>query len=197
MKRNNRFVILILLVLFLSSASCAEESFSFRNGIHFGMTSEELIQTEKENEQVDENEWENFKLGNWIVLGPEERIAVSQYEAYLRYLLADDHMQAAIYLFSEDTSVPSETEYQYICYALSTVYGEADTVLASEVVTLVDEFERGGFHESDIKEAYKWAKTNVVIYQFYYGKEDFIILYSNPNYDYSSFNSRFVNVTGL
>lgn len=197
MKRKIRFVMIILLILFVFSASCAEESFSFRNGIQFNMTSKELMQKEKENGQIDEKEWQNIEMGNWIGLVPTKKIPVSQYETILYYMLSDDHMQAVVYGFYEDTSVPTETKYRYLSYALSTVYGEVDTVSASEVVSFMDTFVQGFYHESDIKEAVKWTKSDVVIYQFYYSEENFVILYSNPNFDYSSVNRSLVNVNGL
>ena len=112
-------------------------------------------------------------------------------------MLSDDHMQAAVYDFYGDETDATTEKYKNLSYALSTVYGENEAASASEISHLMDAFVQGFYHESDITEAVKWSKPNVVIYQFYYGPNSFVILYSNPNYDYSTVNSSTVNVNGL
>ncbi|MBR2822403.1 MAG: hypothetical protein IKE24_01745 [Clostridia bacterium] len=198
MKQRFETMLVFFLVLLGVSASCAEEGvFTFRNGIQFGMTSDKIIETEKGNGQIDEADWLKSEMGNWTALTTNRRIEVSQYEAYLYYMLSNDHMQAAIYDFYGDTSKTPSVQYENMRYALSTVYGESETAPAAEIVNIMDSFVQGMYHEPNIVDAVKWQKNNVFIYQFFYGKDSFVILYLNPNYDYNSVNSSLVNVNGL
>lgn len=199
MRKWQIFVVLCLLVLCISFSACTEEEpFSFRNGIQFGMSLEELKQKEKENGNLDDSIWASVEIGNWKMFGTHVPVEVSNYKANLIYLLANDCMEAAGYDFNDISAEESVGDaFKYIRQALSAVYGENEPVAASKIVELMDAFSQGFYSEADIREAVKWELSTVMIYQFYYDEDQFVVMYIDPKFDYASVNKSTVNVNGL
>ena len=189
--------VIIVVAALICSFACAEEAaeFSFRSGISFGMSWEDIMLKEHESVQVRGDDWESQWFGNWLIMGTDTKVKVSKYEAYLYYLLADDQMRSAVYDIY-DTPDDITDAFDYITNALSSVYGEAEAAPASEALGVTDAINPGFYQESDLRHTMKWQTAGVLIYQFYYDDHSFVIWYLDPNFDMSEVNGGF-NTDGL
>lgn len=171
--------------------------FSFRNGITFGMSENEVRQTEEKNGQVDQDNWSSEEVSSWYVIYPKDRIKVSSYEGALMYFFQNDQMEAAAYDIHPDNI---STAYETITEAITKVYGESKAIDPATVADLMDCFIQGYYTESDIDSPLLWELDNVCIYQFYYGTDSFVVFYINPDWDYHKStieDNETVDITGL
>lgn len=139
--------------------------FSFRNGIAFGMTKEEIIRKEAENSEIQEDEWRYNEMPGWLIMVPAEEVPVSDYTAKLEYLLANDQLQLACYDFYQS----NEKTYLMITEALSAVYGPYQYVYPSTIIDFMKSISQEyPYEEHDIRSSMVWELDNVIIYQWCY-----------------------------
>ncbi len=194
------FLILVLVTAAFLVPSTAEEpgaesSFSFRSGVIFGMSKEQLVRTESENGEVGEQEWEYAEMDNLQGLISSKPVRVSDYETPVVYILFEDRMQLAGYDFTEGT----EIMFDEIRAALDAVYGEGKSIAAGDVCSFMNSVVPDSYSESDVLSPFAWETDNVTIYLYCFGGTDhFMILYTNPFFDYArSSEPAAVNTTGL
>ena len=195
-RKSQLLIILIIIITMFTMPVFSEEStrFSFRNGISFGMSEEELIQTEEKQNQVDKTSWHSGVVNNWrVIMTLDTKVKVSSYEALISYYLADNKMEVAAYGFFNNVN---ETMYDTISKAVTAVYGEGKPVTAKEIMTRMDCIVTDESIESEISHGFIWELENVVIYQYYLGDDSFILLYTNPNFDYES-TKRHIDTIGI
>ena len=187
MKKTITAILLMVLCFTVFSSLCEEAAtFSFRNGVMFGMSEEEIKKIEADYNQVDLESWESTEISAWQVLLANTK--VSSYDSNLMYFFTNDQMEAAFYDFS---SFDEDNPFNAIAAALSEEYGEKESIEPKEIIKLMDYFSPGFYSESDIKSPYVWYQDGVNVYQFYYDNNDdvsddnFAICYFNPAWDYS------------
>ena len=190
MLRGYKTTFLLFVVMVFLSLSANAESFVFRNGISFGMNEDSIIKIEETNNQISADEWYRGNISAGYILQSGVKVKVSSYDATIFYFFSDGKMEAAwydLYVADDETK-----KYETIFNAISSVYGEGEPIEAGKIVRLMDFFAPGILNASDVKESRVWQRENVVIYQFYYDTNSFIVIYSDPSYKYEN-----VDITGI
>ncbi len=200
MKRTKLLFLLALVCAVILAAAPALASgtapFSFRNGICFGMSEQEIIQTEAANGEVDQDAWESsdmsFQSPGLSLLASKTTVKVSTYDAVVGYFLVSDQMQGAAY----DFAAGSSAMYQDLSAALTAVYGAPQTVdfdvVAQALHRLVPSVNNNA-PAGAAPDVPAWQLDNVTIYLFYYDTDMLGILYLNPDFS----GSQPVNTTGI
>ena len=136
----------VVTVLLLSGTAYGKEAeaFSFRNGITFGMSEEEVIQMEASKNQLDEDVWSETELGEWKLIGANYQASYGGYETSLVYLFYDECMQVAAYDFTE---IETEEEYDILEEQISEEYGESIDVSSEDIVQKMDLIVEDFYHE--------------------------------------------------
>ena len=176
-KRLTSFILVLIIATAAAAVPALSEGtapFSFRNGITFGMTPDQIVQTEEAANQVQPDSWRDGQIGTWYVASSNQ-VAVSQYTANLMYFFGENQMEMAAYDFSSGTT---EEMYKNLTNAYCTVYGASESVEPAEIVQVMDCFIQGFYTEENISSALAWRQKNVTIYQFYYGPDAFVVLYN-------------------
>ncbi len=116
MKTSGIAALLLALVLLLGAVlpSFAEGGFTFRNGLHWGMTNEEVLQAEGNPNVVG-----SASIGSHIQY-TQVRTTLSKFSVYGSYFFVDDGLALAEFFGKASTE-----DVDYLINALSMVYGEA------------------------------------------------------------------------
>ena len=181
--RKTLFIVVVMFILSLFLPAFAEEteSFSFRNGIMFGMNKDQIIAIEEEKNEIPSESWKTNEFENWLGLTPESRVPVGRYNAVLTYMLTDEQMEVAAYDFYTYNDAVFEETFNY----LSELYGSSTETSSADIVKLLDCF-APGFTESDIAHGLSWKVSNGDILLFYYNPSSFLIIFTNSEWDYYS-----------
>ena len=182
-KMIRRSWILIFLLLLMGSAGAegvippdfwAKETaaptagFSFRGGIAWNMSKEQVRSTEK-------IELTDRSNGNWSILYPLERVEVSRYQADLVYMFHEDRLKMITYDFG---NAGTAADFAYLSGALDSVYGEHTEPDASVVVTIMDQIYPGYYTAERIHEIRGWSSgEDTWLYLYYYAENAYGILY--------------------
>ena len=198
MKKIKTLLLITLILIMTASAVSALASgtppFSFRNGVCFGMSAQEIIQLEAANSQVEQDAWDTTDMSGQApglsLLMAQTMVKVSTYDATLGYFLSNDRMQGAAY----DFPICTDDMYQDLTAALSAVYGDSQRlsfdVLVQDLQRLVPSVYDNAPSGYGVR---AWQLENVTIYLFYYDDDMFGILYLNPDLD----SSPAVDTTGV
>ncbi len=118
-------VILLAAMMLCMSVACAEaaEVFTFRNGLHWGMTPAEVLAAEARAAADDESEVSYTAMA--ILL---EDLALSKFEADISYLFVGGKL-AALEIDPELWLEYDAEDIEYLKQALSIVYGPVDETL--------------------------------------------------------------------
>lgn len=187
MKKAKTLVTLLMiftLLLYIFPVSAEGSAFSFRNGISFGMSAEQLMEAEAAGNGISTDSWDFEMLYEWQAM-TTSYIPVSDYEALFLYLLYNNEMEMACYNFTGN----DEGEFEALSAALSSLYGEAKATPSEVIAGVMDLFSPGFYSPSDITSGLTWKTDSVVIYQFFFAENQFAIVYMNPYYDYSAVNA--------
>lgn len=193
-----RFIAMILVCLFACSmlgayaeaapetttetAAAASEGFSFRNGITWGMTPDEVRSAEG-------REDDSFREDGGIAALTYGYTDVSKYTAdYLLYLFSDNKLVEATYIF---TSSWSPATAKYINGALTQLYGDPTEMTADEISSEMSFY--SGFDGSAITSASGWTTENALIRIAIDSELD--ITYLDPEFTGSAFSN--YNTAGL
>ena len=113
--------ILLAALMFCTCFACAEESaFTFRNGLHWGMTPDEVLAAEGRTEY-----WDFDELSYTASTGELEDLMVSKFEADITYLFVNGQL-ACLEIGLDLWHEYDAEDIEYLKQALSIVYGEAD-----------------------------------------------------------------------
>ena len=125
------FAILSTVLILLTCAACAKDSvFTFRNGLRWGMTPDEVLAAKNRTHYTDTEQISRSALACEL-----DDLTVSKFTADLSYLLvggklAGVHVNPHLFI-SKDTEAA-----EYLKQALIAVYGEVDATLpASSAIT--------------------------------------------------------------
>ena len=155
-----------------NEGDAAPYAFTFRNGITWASTVEEVQQLEQ---QVDDEEADSSKNGAFTGLVFTNK-RVSDYAGTLIFLFKDDVLQ----LISYDLSDFGEPDFLHLLAALKTVYGPSTMVEAGAAFRLIDAAAPGARQLEDFSDAQGWALTDgTQILTGYYSSGSIYVLYLN------------------
>lgn len=159
-----------------------EGGFSFRDGITFGMTAEEIKAAEARNTQTSDDSWRSMDLNGWYVFGTATNLPVGDFEAPSLYFAAEGKMQAASYDFQHHAS---DDVFSGVRSMLSSQYGESKLADSADLAALMDCFSPGFYTAEDIRDGAAWQAEGAEIYQFWYNSDSFVVFCINPAYDFT------------
>ena len=162
-----------------------ESDFSFRNGIRWGMSPEEVRALE--NAEMTER-----TLGDLSVLVTVSPVKVSLYTADLVFMFYQNRLKMINYEFQYDGSM---VRYQYLTGALCSVYGESRDPGTYLIKAQMDRIYPDRYTQDWIREAHAWAaQDGTAVYQYFFTTGAYAILYTCP--ELSGQNSEY-DVSGL
>lgn len=152
--------------------STPSESFTFRGGITWGMSREEVTALEKE------ASFSEIDLGNYLSLSSSGPVRLSRYEANLAYLFSGDTLVMAAYGINESSPEVSEGLKQ----AYDTKYGEEQEASVEVFYGLLQKTGALPFSEEDIREStlYRWDAAGGTQVWMVLENESLVILYVSP-----------------
>lgn len=164
----------------------ASGSFRFRGGITWGMTADQVQQTER-TPMIERTQ------DQWAILYTQNRVEVSRFTADLVFMFRENSLKMITYDFGTGTG---DSSYGYLVGALSAVYGEGMTPEAAQIVALMDQIYPGFYTAEGLKNPHQWiAGDGTVIYLYYYADGAYAILYASP--DMTAPGSGNYNTSGL
>ena len=162
----------------------AQSGFSFRNGVFFGMSMEEVIRLERE---ISPDVHMSTREINGVSLLYFDFVEVSNTKAPLYYAFFHDQLVLMNYDFYRYGEASNESDYAYLTEALSAVYGEKNSADNHEILTVMDWIVPDVYTLDSFQQSWVWRADGVTVFQMYYQKDTFAILYVNPALDDSFF----------
>ena len=168
-----RLFAVLLIVFMLIGSALAEgtgSSFVFRDGVRWGMTTDEVKSCES---TAPFSEGGSADALNHLHYGP---VTIGKWEdAYLEYLLTQNYLSCIIY-----TNIPG-AQHTYLHGALSSKYGDSISVKAEEISSLLKSFNKTADYGS-ITQGSQWQLPDgTCIFQFMYLDSTFIV-YVAPSF---------------
>ncbi len=146
-------------------------AFSFRGGITWNMTREQVRSLESGLEMTERSQ------GSWAVLYPLSQVEVSRFRADLVYMFYADQLKMITYDFG---SGGTAADYTYLTGALDSVYGDHAEPDSSVVVSIMDQIYPGYYTAGNLHSVRSWtAGEDTWIYLYYYTQTAYGILYVN------------------
>ena len=187
MNRKRIAAALLALALILVSAQAAAESggistirdlvmgekkaFSFRSGVAWGMTPEQVAATE-------DLAMEQRTSSDWAVMITAEPAQVSRFSADLVYIFYQNALRMITYQFQQDCST---LNYQYLTGALSVKYGDGKEASPAVIKGWMDRIYQNYYRQDLIRNALEWsAEDGTSIFLYYYTESAYAILYVCP-----------------
>ena len=148
-----------------------KEAFSFRNGVSWGMTPEQVS-------ALEEMPMEQRTSADWAVMITVEPAPVSRFSADLVYIFYQNALRMITYQFQQDCST---LNYQYLTGALSVKYGESKEAKPAVIKGWMDRIYQNYYRQELIRNALEWnAEDGTSIYLYYYTENAYAILYVCP-----------------
>ena len=158
--RQRIISLLLVLALCLGTTALAEERFTFRNGIHLGMTYEEIVSAEgREPDDMYDN---ILTYGSVNLCGLDG-------DTYLAYYLdCDGKLDTAVYC-NEDNGIEMN---EYMKGAISSVYGQCRSSTAKELSDALQDYYVWFADESDwhIMNVLRWDMGDIYVYYANYSR---------------------------
>ena len=145
-----------------ASAADASQPFTFRNGVTFGMTKEEVLATEGNPEIDDDEAGEEEMNGRMIGFLEIEDVDFEGMEADAEYAFVDDSMTFCGY----ELDLETDEEYQKVVDALSAQFGPAQEGDAERLNRLMEILTgQTGYYETLIRDgkSNSWATDTLFI----------------------------------
>ncbi len=162
-------------------------AFTFRGGVQWEMSAEEVRTAEaewSEAHSVEEEEPQEAAMGQWTALG-YAGAPVSKFKANLLiYLLLDDRLESITYDFSQLPAEELSDTFNYLVGALGSVYGELEAADKRNLLDFLDSVNKGFYTEEDIRNCMlRTLPDGTLVYIFYYSSAEFCIMYVNGAFD--------------
>ena len=165
-----------------ATATPAPNAFRFREGIRWGMNTQQVKALETE--QMIER-----SMQNWSVMLTSGKVVVSRYTADLVFMFREDRLQMISYEFPQGT----QESFLYLTGALNTVYGEKTETDPQKIKTMMDTINPDRYQTEKISQAYSWTYGDgTTIYLYYFSAADYAITYVSPE-----MGSRIYQTNGL
>ena len=147
------------------------KAFSFRNGIRWDMTTEQ-IRTLENVPMTDRSSSE------WSVMITAEKVKVSRFTADLVFMFYQDQLKMITYEFQSDGST---LDYQYLLGALCSVYGESQNADGIVIKRMMDQIYPDRYRTDWIREGKMWNLTDGThIFLYFFSNNAYAILYTCP-----------------
>lgn len=159
---------------FRDLASSEKKPFSFRNGVRWNMTPQQVS-------VIEDSQMEQFFSGEWSVLMTAAPVQVSRFTADLVYIFQRESLRMITYEFQTNCSM---LNYQYLTGALCAVYGESMEANPAIIKGWMDRVYPDRYTTEWIRDGKEWsAEDGTYIYLYYYTKEKdkYAILYASPD----------------
>ena len=185
-----KFLTVILALMMLSAAGSASAvgfgllstpvpqateqipAFTFRNGISWNMTTEQVstLETAPMNERTS---------GEWSVMMTAEKVAVSRFAADLVFIFRQNQLRMITYEFNYNND--SVISFYYLIGALEFKYGKSQDAEPQIVKNLMDRIDPNHYRTERIQQVHAWTdKDGTGIYLYYFDTDRFAILYASP-----------------
>ena len=185
-----KFLTVILALMMLSAAGSASAAgfgllstpvpqateqipaFTFRNGISWNMTTEQVstLETAPMNERTS---------GEWSVMVTTEKVAVSRFAAELVFIFRQNQLRMITYEFNYNND--SVISFYYLIGALEFKYGKSQDAEPQTVKNLMDRIDPNHYRTERIQQVHAWTdKDGTGIYLYYFDTDRFAILYASP-----------------
>lgn len=159
-------------------------AFSFRNGVCWDMTSEQVCL--QENVPMSER-----SSGEWSVMITEEKVKVSRYTADLVFMFRQNQLKMITYEFESDGSM---LDYQYLLGALCSVYGENQNADGTVIKRMMDQIYPDRYRTDWIREGKMWTLSDGThIFLYFFSNNAYSILYTCPQLTVQNSNGYEVN----
>ena len=152
------------------TATPAPNAFRFRNGIRWGMSTQQVkaLETEPMSERT---------MQSWAVMLTDGKVSVSRFAADLVFMFREDRLMMISYEFTKAL----QDDFLYLSGALSSVYGEKSEADPLKIKVLMDAINPNYYKTEQITQAYGWnTPDGTVIYLYYYSADAFAIMYASP-----------------
>ena len=149
-------------------------AFTFRNGIGWNMSTEQV----KNLEETAMTE-RTSTSGEWSVMLTNGKVTVSRFTANLIFMFRQNQLRMITYEFS--TEKDSVISFYYLIGALEYKYGKSQDGEAQAVKNLMDRIDPNHYQTDRIQQIHTWtAKDGTGIYLYYFNTDRFAILYVCP-----------------
>lgn len=152
-----------------ATATPAPNSFRFRDGIRWGMNTQQVraLETTPMTEKL---------MTDWSVMLTDGQVSVSRYTADLVFIFLGNRLQMIMYEFTSGTS----EDYQYLGEALASVYGENQEAEPQKIKTLMNAVYPGRYMADQITRANSWKTGDGTSVYLYYYQNNYAIMYISP-----------------
>ena len=148
----------------------APNAFRFRNGIRWGMNTQQVkaLETETMSERT---------MQNWSIMLTEGKVAVSRFTADLVFMFREDRLLMTSYEFQKGL----EDDYLYLTGALESVYGGKKDADPLKIKALMDAINPNRYRTELIRLPYGWiTEDGTTVFLYYYAADAFAITYVSP-----------------
>ena len=164
------------------TATPAPNAFRFRDGIRWGMNTQQVkaLESEKLTERA---------MLNWSIMLTDGKVSVSRYTADLVFMFREERLLMISYEFQKN----SQDDFLYLSAALCSVYGDKTEADPLSIKALMDTINPNRYKTDLITQACGWTtEDGTGIYLYYYSSDAFAILYASPE-----LNTRIYHTNGL
>ena len=147
-------------------------AFTFRNGISWNMSTEQVrsLEVTPMNERTS---------GEWSVMMTAEKVAVSRFTADLVFIFRQNQLRMITYEFNHNND--SVISFYYLIGALEFKYGKSQDAEPQIVKNLMDRIDPNHYQTERIQQVHAWTdKDGTGIYLYYFDTDRFAILYASP-----------------
>ena len=149
-------------------------SFTFRNGIGWNMSTEQ-VRVLEETPMTERTS----TTGEWSVMLTNEKVTVSRFAANLIFMFRQNQLRMITYEFS--TEKDSVISFYYLIGALESKYGKSKDGEPQAVKNLMDRIDPNHYQTDRIQQVHAWAaKDGTGIYLYFFNTDRFAILYACP-----------------
>ena len=149
-------------------------AFTFRNGIGWNMSTEQVRSLE-ETPMTERTS----TSGEWSVMLTNKKVDVSRFAANLIFMFRQNQLRMITYEFS--TEKDSVISFYYLIGALEYKYGKSQDGEAQAVKNLMDRIDPNHYRTDRMRQVHAWKdKDGTGIYLYYFDTDRFAILYASP-----------------
>lgn len=164
------------------TATPAPDAFRFRDGIRWGMNTQQVKALEPE-------PMSERTMQNWSIMLTDSKVVVSRFTADLVFMFLQDKLLMASYEFQQG----NHDDFLYLNGALSSVYGTGSDADPMKIKALMDAINPNRYRTELIKETSVWVTNDgTTIYQYYFSHDSYAITYVSPE-----LGKRVYNTNGL
>ena len=164
------------------TATPAPNAFRFRDGIRWGMNTQQVSALEAE-------PMTERSMQDWSIMLTDGKVAVSRFTADLVFMFREDRLLMASYEFQKGT----EDQFLYLSGALASLYGEKAEADPLKIKSLMDAINPNRYKLDLISQACVWTTADgTTIYLYYYSQVSFAITFVSPD-----LGSRIYQTNGL